>query len=109
MDLYRLDIHKNTIPCSWDEWSLMSWDDKIVKKDQLGGVEVSTVFLGMDHSNFRGSKPILFETMIFGGENDGYQKRYGTWDDALKGHLEACQLADWVSNERERKLGDLGI
>lgn len=108
MRLYRLDIHKNIIPCSFDEWCLQWSDDKIVKKDKFGGVEVSTVFLGMDHS-FRGSKPILFETMIFGGDHDGYQKRYETWDDALKGHLEACQLADWLSNEREKKLGDLGV
>ncbi len=54
-------------------------------------IRVSTVFLGIDH-NFSGTgKPILFETMIFGGKHDGYQERYSTWKEAVKGHTKALE------------------
>lgn len=59
--------------------------DRRVAKDMIGDVTVSTVFLGLDHSFGRG-KPLLFETMVFGGELDGEQDRYHTWEEAEKGH-----------------------
>jgi hypothetical protein len=49
------------------------------------GVEVSTVFLGIDHS-FGFHKPLWFETMIFGGKRDGEQYRYETWEEAEANH-----------------------
>ncbi len=51
-------------------------------------VRVSTVFLGIDHQYGEG-KPILWETMIFGGEHDEYQQRYHSEKDARIGHLAA--------------------
>lgn len=33
--------------------------------------------------------PILFETMIFGGEHDQYQERCSTWEQARKAHPDA--------------------
>lgn len=51
----------------------------------VGSVSVSTVFLGIDHSFDRG-RPLLFETMVFGGPLDGEQDRYTTRDEALTGH-----------------------
>lgn len=66
--------------------------ERHVKHTKLpGGVHVSTVFLGMDHSFF-GGPPILFETMIFGGEHDEYQQRYATWEEAEAGHDKAVNL-----------------
>ena len=53
---------------------------------------VSTVFLGIDHS-FGGAVPLLFETMIFGGEYDEYQERYPTWKAAKAGHRKAVKMA----------------
>lgn len=47
---------------------------------------VSTVFLGLDHNFFGKGPRIMFESMVFGGPEDGYQRRYSTWDDALIGH-----------------------
>ena len=82
--------------------------DKIIGKDQFGSVSVSTVFLGMDHS-FGGGSPVLFETMIFGGEHDQYQERYCTWDEAEKGHQIACDLVNKITIDRDNKLNDLGI
>jgi hypothetical protein len=107
MKLYKLDANKQTIPCSVEEWSVLTSEEKIVAKSWFGEIQVSTVFLGMDHS--LGGSPILFETMIFGGEEDGFQMRYRTWEEAVRGHEEACQLADKVSIDREKKLGELGI
>ena len=54
-------------------------------------MSVSTVFLGLDHS-FGGGTPILFETMIFGGEYDDYQERYHTLEEAQVGHEKAISL-----------------
>ena len=105
--LYILD-GKTPIPCfdsaKWD----LSKLNGIVGKDQFGGVSVSTVFLGMDHS-FGGGTPVLFETMIFGGEHDQYQERYCTWDEAEKGHQIACELVNKIAIDRDNKLNGLGI
>lgn len=63
---------------------------KVVDKTELpGNIEVSTVFLGLDHSFYFLKKnyvPILFETMVRGGEHDQWQDRYATWDEAQAGH-----------------------
>ena len=56
-----------------------------VGKTEVGDAEVSTVFLSHDHSWF-GGPPILFETMVFGGEWDQSQWRYHTKAQAVAGH-----------------------
>jgi len=58
----------------------------------FGKVFVSTIFLGIDH-NFGGGKPLVFETMIFGGKHDLYQERYSTYEEAIEGHKRAVLLA----------------
>jgi hypothetical protein len=60
----------------------------IVGKDSLDDCEVSTVYLGIDHS-FRGEH-VLWETMVFGGESDMYQERYTSHADAVAGHARVC-------------------
>ena len=73
----------------WTRW--FETAERHVANDRLGEAQISTVFLGIDH-NFGGGRPILFETMIFGGEHDGYQERYHTWKEAEKGHKKALNL-----------------
>jgi len=74
------------------EVDLMTWaegfktDERRVAKDQIGEIEVSTVFLGINHSPWSDGPPLIFETMVFGGELDGDTDRYTTWDDAEAGH-----------------------
>ena len=116
--LYILD-GKTPVPLfDTTKWGLQV--DKIIGKDQFGSVSVSTVFLGMDHSTYNffaknltaivgGGDPVLFETMIFGGEHDQYQERYCTWDEAEKGHQIACDLVNKITIDRDNKLNDLGI
>ena len=77
---------------------LMTWarsfgkTDRHVADKEIGNVRVSTVFLGLNHS-FGDGPPLLFETMIFGGEHDGYQERCSTYSEAEAMHEVACKLA----------------
>jgi len=50
-------------------------DQRVVKKQQVGTYEVSTVFLGINH-NFNPTGPaIVWETMVFGGDKGIFQHR----------------------------------
>lgn len=95
MGNYILD-GKNPVKCDdLIEWAM--WFEKANRHVSVTNlpddVRVSTVFLGLDHSfGFGSGKPILFETMIFGGEQDGFCERYETWDEAEVGHQKAIEL-----------------
>ena len=53
---------------------------------KVGGYEVSTVFLMLDHQ-FGDGPPVLWETMVFGeGPWDQWQDRYTSKADAEAGH-----------------------
>lgn len=67
---------------------------RIVKQQVVAhDVRVSTIFLSIDHGYawLPQAVPVLFETMIFGGPMDSYQKRYTSWEAAEKGHEKAKQ------------------
>ena len=51
-------------------------------------VEVSTVFLGLDHNFCDEGNPVLFETLVFGGSMNGEMYRYENWIEAEQGHQE---------------------
>ena len=101
-DLYILDEHNNVVQVrasSTTEWAL--WmedrkkDNRTVKKDILktakGDRLVSTVFLGMNYNLTNEGPPVVFETMVFGDEDEEYCQRYCTWDAALEGHKEVVE------------------
>ena len=73
-----------------------SFSDKVIAQDKCSKVFVSTVFLVVDHGFGRYGdkkhKPVLWETMIFGGINDQYQTRYTSLEEARAGHEVALQL-----------------
>lgn len=75
-------------------WMENNLDKKAVKQESIGDARVSTVFLGLDHAWPKDENtPILWETMIFGGEHDqNYQERYTSYEDALEGHQRAIDL-----------------
>ncbi len=77
----------------------LEYTNRHVDVTNIGDVRISTVFLGLDHGYGRAGPPLLFETMIFGGENDGYQERYCTWDEASRGHGVAVDLIRGDQNE----------
>ena len=71
-------------------------DSRRVEFTQINGdIGVSTVFLGLDHQWGNGP-PLLFETMVFGGELDGEQERYSTWEEAIEGHENMCILVQYT-------------
>lgn len=94
---YILDERGNPVPCddliTWAQW-FENAENRIVLRDDLpNGVSVSTVFLGMDHNFNMVGTPVLWETMIFGGQHDQYQERYESRDAAIEGHARALALA----------------
>jgi hypothetical protein len=81
----------------WRRW--MQMNERHVAETKINDVRVSTVFLGVDHNFFDDGPPLLFETVIFGGPHDGWQKRSPTWEQAETIHAQACAIAGL---ERER-------
>jgi|SRR5882762_6101347 len=81
------------VPCEdliqWATW-FENAANRRVRLTQVGPYEVSTVFLGLDHSFLRDiDSPILFETMVFAENGDnslefaGECERCSTWDQAI--------------------------
>lgn len=69
---------------------------KHINDTTIEGVRISTVFSGLDHGYYdiksKNHKPIVFETMVFGGFHDGYCNRYSTWNEAAAGHKLMCKI-----------------
>ena len=90
-------ILKDKLPILASHIEYLNWADNsldvAVKQQHVGKIYISTVFLGFDHSWGDAPKPILWETMIFGSKYGFYQDRYSTYDEALKGHKAAVELA----------------
>ena len=88
-DYYKLEDGVVT-PCDtlkeWCEW--MSTADRQIERTAINDdVDVSTVFLGIDHRWTKDvGSPIIFETLVFGGEFDGNGGRYTSIDAAKQGH-----------------------
>lgn len=57
----------------------------VARTDVNDEVSVSTVFLVMNHA-YDDGPPMIFETMVFGGEHDNDCWRYSTEDEARAGH-----------------------
>ncbi len=93
MKMYILEDKKAVVCDDLTEWAKwMGLNSKKVLDTRLPtGEHISTVFLGMDHNHF-GGKPLLFETMIFGGQQDGFQERCSTWEEAEARHKIAIEL-----------------
>src|SRR5262245_21525974 len=96
---YILDHERKPVPCdqlTWGRW-LEQCEDRHVGDDEFEPapgnprVRVSTVFIGLDHRDYGDGPPLIFETLIFGGEFDGQMWRYSTWDDAEAGHKMAVK------------------
>lgn len=73
----------------WAMWFERNQESRQIARTEVGIATVSTVFLGIDHQ-WADGPPILFETMIFGGEHEGWQERYVTWEDAERTHESVC-------------------
>lgn len=94
---------------TWGDWfeaATRNGSRFVAQSDLANGVRVSTVFLGMDHGwNMRpDARPVLFESMVFGGEDDEYQERYATWEEAEAGHKAIVERLTPEPAVRSRRL-----
>jgi hypothetical protein len=102
---YVLDDCGNPKPecdvVTWAQWQKNH--SNCVELTEFSWGRVSTIFLGLDSSYIffamadpLNYKPVLWETMAFGGPLDGSQRRYTSRKDALEGHrqmVEQCMVA----------------
>jgi hypothetical protein len=86
---------------TYEEWTHLFWNDSrvVAQTDITEDIYVSTVWLGLD---FRlqlfghvDRPPLIYETMVFGGELDRTGERYPNRVAALAGHDR------WVAMTRE--------
>jgi hypothetical protein len=104
-----LDERHNVIPT--DIYEYVQFYEQIAKRTvartRVSGLEVSTVFLGLNHAYFLGQEPLWFETMVFADPTraiapevaallsqwrDNQLKRYSTWAQAEKGHAQMVRI-----------------
>ena len=89
LGLYVLDGHTPVPARSILEWAnfFENTDNRRVADTTIGSIRVSTIFLGADHGCIGQGPPLLYETMVFGPEDDEPDvRRYSTWDEAVIGH-----------------------
>lgn len=67
-------------------------DYQRVGHDNVGRVEISTIWRGLDHGFGLGGPPLIFETIIVGGAMNGEQWRYATLEQARAGHEAVVSL-----------------
>ncbi len=79
-------------PITTSQWARLFNDERHVGEDDIGGVTVSTVWMGIDYAVFFEGPPLIFETMIFGGPYDQWQWRYSTVEEAREGHARIVGL-----------------
>lgn len=80
-----------------------------VGKDFVNDVEVSTVFLSLDHSFDNTGPPLLFETMVFPNplsRIECYCARYSLWDEAIAGHEKAIKWVKDTANQPTKESDD---
>lgn len=86
------DTYGNVITMiEWADLYLKDDHRPVVAKTQVGEIEVSTVWLGINH-NWGDGPPLIFETMIFPrSEIPAYCVRYSTYAEAEHGHEVAVE------------------
>lgn len=91
---YILDKDNNPVACDdLEKWARFMGYHPRLAFDKLMTAEISTVFLGINHSLHPTAPPILWETKVFGGKLDGETARYDSEAAARVGHI---QMVDRV-------------
>lgn len=122
---YILNEKKEAVPCTgvveWGMWMEAQRQAENgglhrVGLDEVNGLMISTVFLGLDHNFLRDGEPILFETMFFGpggrcvevslDDEDCTQLRYCTWEQAENAHKKIVTMlkANPVTQDQQPRL-----
>lgn len=74
----------------WCEF-MQNIEKRRVLRETIYGVEVYTVFLGLDHNYIFDGEPVLFETMSF-GDTEEIQERCCIWDEAVEQHKRVVSI-----------------
>lgn len=89
---YILDGH-TPVPCpdiyKWAEWFETANRQVARTEYPEQNILISTVFTGLVQAGsflLPDAEPILFETMVFGGDFDRYIRQYRSWRQAEVGH-----------------------
>lgn len=92
---YILDADRRPVnvpnDVAWFRW-FGNEANRRVALDDVGDVTVSTVCGGIDRSYGRAPHPLVFETMIFGGEHDRWEELAASWAEAELIHAEAVAM-----------------
>lgn len=105
--LYILRVHEPVEVASLEEW--YAWfaafgGQRIVARTELGPAVVLTAFQGLDDPptgiHWSGG-PNTFETVVLGGPLNGFQRRYGRWDEAALGHRDCVARVAWAGHPPE--------
>jgi hypothetical protein len=109
MHTYILDGH-TPVPVdvlTWGAW-MEDFEQRVVGRTAVAeGVDVSTVFLGMN-LQFGEGPPLLFETMVRweDGPLNQEQERYPTWAEAEQGHARmVARVRDAIKDLLEGEHG----
>jgi hypothetical protein len=92
---YRL-VDRHAIPCkSYAEWidAMTALKDPHLAYEEIGGMIVSTVFLGINMALIpTHMPPQIFETAILYGQ-EPFQVRSARWEEAMHAHAVAVEIA----------------
>lgn len=99
---YKL-VGEDHIPCDIKELEIKPIQVTNIPLSNGKEIKISTVFLGVDYgSPFTiNDHPILYETMVFGGKYDQYQRRTYTYKLALSIHEHVVGLIENKIDENE--------
>ena len=90
----------------WAEW--FETAERRVASEDIAGIWISTVFLGLDHNYSSKGDPLLFETMTFSPEGEANQmRRYFTWEEAEQGHKQVADLVRAEAMEADLDAADV--
>jgi hypothetical protein len=93
MNCYVLVNHKPKRASSLKEWmDFLASPDCIVASTDIGRVNVTTAFMGIDLCSTSFGPSMFFKTEIFGGLYDGVGDYAPTWGGAALAHEQRCEM-----------------
>ena len=92
----------------WARWFATSDKERLVKRTRWWWdnreVVVATFFLAVDHNCSTEGPPLLYRTVVYGGELHDSQEDYSTREQALEGHERWCRKVEELSGKRNAEL-----
>jgi hypothetical protein len=98
---------RTAVPCTLEKWAqLLEGSTRKVAADEIGGILISTVFLGLDHNFGANGPPLLFETMTFSDVFGEIQLRCNTYMQAEEMHQTVVDLVRTSLDQAEETAQD---